>query len=264
MGGRFVFGILAALAVALVALTTPVFTDLRSLVQQTFSPAETLMAEMPLATSTKAAALPASVSAKPKASPSYAKPVPPPVPVVSVTPPLPSSSPAIPTSTPAPALPATPATPVIARVLVSEIMVGADGNAKYEFIELYNPTGQTIDLTGYLIRKKSSTGTESSLVSVARFEGKIIPAGRYFLLAGSGGYDGSVAADILWPASYSLAAKNNAIVVYNGSGEKVEEVAWTEIPAGNSLARAAWSGNQFNLTPNPTPQNSQSLPRTFP
>jgi hypothetical protein len=262
MGGKLIIGFLAALAVALVALATPVFTNLRGLVQETFSPSGILISEIPLATSTKAAALP--VSAPKKVSP-------PPAPVVSVTPPLasPSQSPIPPaSSSPAPVAPViVPSSPPIlvqapvasGRILVSEIMVGADGNAKYEFVEFYNPTGQVIDLTGYSVRKKSSTGSESSLVAASRLESKSILPGRYFLLASSGGYDGAVPADVLWPASYSLAAKNNAIVVYNGSGEKVEEVAWTEIPVGNSLARAGWSGNQFNLTPNPTPQNSQSL-----
>ncbi len=141
--------------------------------------------------------------------------------------------------------------------LISEIMVGVDGNSSYEFIELYNPGTETLVLTGWSMKKKSSTGTESSLVAASRLEGKAIPAGKYFLLAHDGGYDGGMGADVLWPASYSLAYTNNSVVLIKPDGTRVEEVTWTEIPAGKSFARVSWDSNQFTVADIPTPQNSQ-------
>jgi hypothetical protein len=140
--------------------------------------------------------------------------------------------------------------------LVSEIMVGAEANADYEFIELYNPGDTAVALTGWSIKKKSSSGTESSLVASSRLEGKIIPAGKYFLIVHSGSYDGPVAADAEWAASNSLAYANNSIVVYDNRGTKTEEVGWAEIPRGKSYARSVWMAGEFSVLDVPTPQNS--------
>src|SRR3989304_2159385 len=144
------------------------------------------------------------------------------------------------------------------HILVSEIMVGIDGNANYEFIEIFNPTANPIDLTGWSIKKKSSTNSESTFVSSSRLEGKIILSNKYFLLANEGGYDGSIVPDVFWPKSYTLAYSNNAIIIYNANSELIEEVSWTEIPKGQSIERESFSGNQFKIQPAPNPQNSNS------
>ncbi|KKQ22690.1 hypothetical protein A2999_01135 [Candidatus Wolfebacteria bacterium RIFCSPLOWO2_01_FULL_38_11] len=143
----------------------------------------------------------------------------------------------------------------INHILISEVMVGIDGNSAYEFIELYNPTASAIDLTNWTIKKISSTGSESSLLVALRLEGKIIGAGKYFLAANEGGYSGQVAADVFWATSNTLAYSNNAIILYNGNSEKVEEISWQEIPKGQSFVRQSWDSSQFILS-SPTPQNS--------
>ena len=136
-------------------------------------------------------------------------------------------------------------------------MAGSDGNANNEFIELYNPGESAVSLTGWSIQKKSSGGGESALVSKSRFEGKEIKPHGYFLIAHEGSYIGSVVPDLTWPVSYNIAYTNNAIALYNGSGAKIEEVHWDEIPAGESFVRSSWSDATFSLQP-PTPQNSAS------
>lgn len=143
------------------------------------------------------------------------------------------------------------------NVFISEVMAGADGNSSYEFVELYNLTGASIDLTGWSLKKRSSTGSESSLVVSGRLEGKVIPAGKYFLLGNDGGYTGSVTPDVLWPSSYNIAYSNNAVILYDASGAKVEEVSWIDIPAGQSYERESWMSSQFGIQSIPTPQNSQ-------
>ena len=141
------------------------------------------------------------------------------------------------------------------QVLISEVMAGKDGNTNFEFIELYNASGNEIDLTGWSIKKKSSTGTESTLVATSRLEGKIVQPGKYFLLTNEGGHNGSIAPDVPWPSSYSLAYVNNAVRLYSSQG-LVEEVAWVEIPANKSWERISWEANQFQVQSIPTPQNS--------
>jgi hypothetical protein len=143
------------------------------------------------------------------------------------------------------------------RVLVSEIVAGADGNSNYEFIELYNAGSAAVDLTGWSVKKKSSTGSESSLVAASRLSGKIIQPGKHFLLGNETGYQGSTALDVPWPSSYTLAYTNNSVVLYN-NGVKVEEIFWAEIPKGQSFVRSGWESVHFILSVSPTPQNSRS------
>ncbi|MCL4404080.1 lamin tail domain-containing protein [Patescibacteria group bacterium] len=253
MGGKIVFGLLAVGTAAFIVFGTSVVHELGGIVTATFSPGGVLIAEMPVATSAKMASLlPQAVKTEPNVSAGPQKPVP--VAPITVDAPV---VPSVLTSSSA-----VSAGPVIDRaggIIVSEIMVGSEGNTKNEFVELYNPTGNIIDLTGYSVRKKSAAGNESSLVSAARLEGKSVVPGGYFLLASSGGYNGPPSADVLWPASYSLAAKNNSIIVYKGSGDIADEVAWAEIPVGSSLERADASGGRFNISTTPSPQASQSL-----
>ncbi len=152
----------------------------------------------------------------------------------------------------------TPPPPQETKVLISEIMVGKDENAGYEFVEIYNAGASPVDLTGWSIKKRNASGNESSLVASSRLEGKIIQPNKYLLLAHDSGYDGSVSADVLWPASYSLAYTNNAVIIYNAQVDRKDEAAWTEIPKDQSFERESWESNQFHIQPNPAPQNSQS------
>ncbi len=142
------------------------------------------------------------------------------------------------------------------KILISEIMAGVDGNADYEFIELYNAGSTSVDLTGWSVKKKSSTGKEDSLVAAKNFSGKILQSNHYFLLGNDGGYGGSPVADVKWARSNTLAYKSNSVILYDGNGAKIEEIFWAEIPKDQSFSRTNWEGNQFTLS-SPSPQNSQ-------
>lgn len=109
---------------------------------------------------------------------------------------------------------------------IIEVVAGKEGNTSYEFIKLHNPSGNIIELTGWTIKKRSSTGNETTLVSSVRLEGKIIPSKGYFLLASEGGYSGSPTPDVWWPKSYTLAEKGNAVILYNANGDNIKEFSW--------------------------------------
>ncbi len=49
-------------------------------------------------------------------------------------------------------------------VIISEVQVSGE-TANDEFIELYNPTAEEIDLEGWDIKKKTTTGTGSNIVT---------------------------------------------------------------------------------------------------
>ncbi|MEK7508902.1 MAG: lamin tail domain-containing protein, partial [Patescibacteria group bacterium] len=61
-----------------------------------------------------------------------------------------------------------PPTPVLSaaagHVVISQVQItGGSGQTTRDFIELYNPTETTLDLSGWKLRKKTKTGTESSV-----------------------------------------------------------------------------------------------------
>lgn len=155
------------------------------------------------------------------------------------------------TSTPAEEPAVVPATQGV--VVISEIMAGKDGAANWDFVELHNLGSGAVNLTGWSVKKRSSTGSESALVAVSRLEGKIIPADGYLLLAHPD-YAGTPSADVVWPKSYTLAYTNNAVAMYNANGEKVSEVSWAEIPKGESYAPI---GSSFVIG-NPTPRTTNN------
>ena len=144
------------------------------------------------------------------------------------------------------------------KVLISEVMTGTKENANYDFVELYNNSDSSTLLTGLSIKKKSSTGKESSLVTESRLTGKTIPAHRYFLLANDAGYTGSVKADAIWPSSYSLASAKNGVSLYDTNNRVIDSAWWDTIPDGASVVRDSWSSASFHVTTSPTPQNSSS------
>lgn len=111
-------------------------------------------------------------------------------------------------------------------ITIIEVVAGVEGNAGYEFIRLHNNSDVPIDLTGWFVKKRSSTGKETTLVSSARLEGKTIASGSDFLMAREEGYSGPPEPDIWWPKSYALAEKRNAIILYDGGGEKAGEYSW--------------------------------------
>ena len=144
------------------------------------------------------------------------------------------------------------------KVLISEVMAGSSESSDYEFIEIYNPGSAAIDLTGWTMKKKTSSGSESTLVVASRLEGKSILPGKYLLLAHEEGYTGSVSADIWWPKSYTLAYTNNSVLIYNASGSLVDQVSWPDIPKDKSYERSSLTEDSgFSVQATPNPQNSQ-------
>lgn len=195
--------------------------------------------------------------------------------------PAPSPSPA---PDPEPeSLPPPPQEPLtVNHVLISEIQAGTEANGtEDEFVELYNPTDSKIDLTGWSLKKKTSSGNASNLVSSSAFVGKIAP--KSFFLIAHQNYKGNVAADLIYSAnSQNLAYTSNSVVLYDGGGAIVDEVNYIEIHKSESIERKAYtsdgcvspqdenefSGNGCDADSSsdfverslPKPQNTASLP----
>lgn len=211
-------------------------------------------------TSEKSGGTPSKENSVPIVLPPTAAPVAPPPPPSPLPPP------------PAPVSPPPAPNPTV-HLVINEVQI-AGASSTDEFIELYNPTAESIDLTGWSLKRKSSSGTEYSLVSASSFEGKMISSQGYFLLANIQSSENLTAqADVLWPKSYNIAA-NNTVLLYNASGAVADKVGFgsatdyegspvAESPgAQQSIARSNGVDSDNNAADfavgEPTPQNANN------
>jgi hypothetical protein len=101
------------------------------------------------------------------------------------------------------------------NILISEIKVEGN-NSKDEYIELYNPNDDEVDLTCWYITKVSSEKNESTLLPASKFKAKIQP--KNFLLIAHPSSTVANIADLTYASSYSI-AKNNSIILKKPNGD---------------------------------------------
>lgn len=160
-------------------------------------------------------------------------------------------------------------------IVISEILVGQDGSANNEFIEIYKQNSQDINLAGYSLKKKTASGAESVLVSSAKFIGTI-PAYGYFLISHSG-YKDTISADLSYSSASYFISANNTVLLYNASSILFDKVGYGTVVdfegitileiANNKSATRIINNNLMVDTDNnqadfeikdPNPQNSKS------
>jgi hypothetical protein len=169
------------------------------------------------------------------------------------------------------------------HLVINEIMYGQNDATKNEFIELYNPTNSSIDVTGYTLKKLPKPSTTTILIVerkkdnlVSSFKcvepvNCIIPAGGYFLISHPD-YQVAIGADLVYSNISNSIANNNTIFLYNQNKELVDKVGWgmaTEIenqPAidfadGQSIERALGVDTDnnlldFKINQTPSPKNN--------
>lgn len=112
----------------------------------------------------------------------------------------------------------------IEKVVINEIVIGDDFSTKNDFIELYNYSSKEIDLDGFSLKKKTSGGSKSNLVSSSKFKGKIGP-GKFFVIKNVN-YNREILSDTSFSGkSYSI-AKNNRVYLHNREGVLVDFIGW--------------------------------------
>jgi len=133
-------------------------------------------------------------------------------------------------------LPETPANTIInipvvlKEVLINEIQIAGE-IADDEFVELYNPNNIDIDISSFSLKKKTSSGTESNLVSSASFSG-IITALGYFLIApqddtdGTPNYTGTAVPDLRYSGKSYSVASNNTVLLYDKDDNLQDKVGF--------------------------------------
>jgi len=109
-----------------------------------------------------------------------------------------------------------------AEIRVNEFMTGSTGAASNEFVELVNAGSSAADVGGFKVAYRSSLGTsDTSLVTIPA--GTSIPAGGFYLLAGSG-YLGTHAPNQSFSAS--IAATGGGVAVRDTTGSILDSVGY--------------------------------------
>lgn len=114
---------------------------------------------------------------------------------LTVSAPSPTPTP-LPTPTPTPTptpLPTPVPSPPVPKVVISEFRTRGPNGAGDEFIELYNNSDVSVDISGWKVRTSSSGGTISTRLTIN--SGTFIPSRGHFLATNSNGYSGTVAGD---------------------------------------------------------------------
>lgn len=148
-----------------------------------------------------------------------------------VTVPTPTAQNAIYIEEPAPEPTPEPAEPVVEtpleNILISQVQTQGV-TVKDEFVELQNPNDVEVDLTGFVLKKKTASGTESNLVSAGSFVG-MIPIRGYFLIApqdnedGTKNYTGLVEPNLRYSGQSFSVASGNTILLYDASEILMDE-----------------------------------------
>ncbi len=129
------------------------------------------------------------------------------------------------------------------HLVISEIQTGGV-TPEDEFVELYNPTDQAINLTGYVLKKKTSSGTENNILS--NIQGAIKPYG-YFLITPRANcgesetetcYKGNIKGDDEYTTNNFL-AKDNTVLLYDNNGKIIDKAGWGEAKDFETSAFAA-------------------------
>lgn len=181
-----------------------------------------------------------------------------------------------------PGIPTSTHVSVFKKILISEIQATGK-TVKDEFIELYNPNDVNVDLLGFALKKKTSTGTESNLVSASAFSG-IISAFGFFLIVpqknddDSENYKGLAAPDLRYSGATFFLSSDTTVLLYDnnevlldkvgfGSAADFETAAAKNPPADKSLTRKEPGRDTDNnfldfgiQDPSPKENISDSLP----
>jgi DNA/RNA endonuclease YhcR with UshA esterase domain len=171
------------------------------------------------------------------------------------------------------------------HLVISEVQItGGPGKTDHDFVEIYNPTSNPIDLKGYRLVKRSAKGTSD--VTIKSWTSSIfIPPHSYYLWANSNYQTIPITPDATTTDTLS---ENNGIALRYGpenTGTIIDSLAWGEAnnfiegnvfpqnpQANQSLERKPGNpqGNyqdtdnnafDFFLQTTPNPQNSQSPPQ---
>ncbi|HSM25132.1 MAG TPA: lamin tail domain-containing protein, partial [Anaerolineaceae bacterium] len=165
------------------------------------------------------------------------------------------------------------------HLVISEIMTGESGNNNLDFIELYNPTQELVDLQGYSLWYQLKKDQEDVLIYTWETSAFVPPYGHFLLLR----LNQNIGLEVDAYFDYSLVPQRGSLALRSRSEGIVDQVAWGDTDAifvetnnapaiqnGSSLERlpggdagngddSGNNANDFIINKNPNPQTSASL-----
>lgn len=142
------------------------------------------------------------------------------------------------------------------NIIISAVQIAAVSSSANDFVTLYNPTGGTVDVSGWRLHKKSSTGTDYSLKVFPT--GSMIAPGQSFTWANStDGFSETIGANV---SSTETLSADNSVALMDANGDIIDAVAWgmgtgqygegspypTDPTAGQVLTRQSSGGVMLN------------------
>jgi hypothetical protein len=109
----------------------------------------------------------------------------------------------------------------VTHLVIAAIQI-AGASTTNDYVKIYNPENNAVDVSGWKLHKKSSTGTDYSLREIPT--GNSMPAGGYFIWANStNGFSASVGANV---SSTETLSSDNSVALFDATGAIVDMVAW--------------------------------------
>lgn len=179
--------------------------------------------------------------------------------------------------------PATAEPPPATSLVISELLVGIPGNNNHEFVELYNPGTEAVDLADWELRYANRDDRAPETLATWPAGALVPPQGHYLLVRI--GADLGLLPDAVF--DLPLSERKGGLVLVDATGQIVDAVGWNEAPAGfvsgtavaltndgQSVERLP-GGDDGNATQtannaadftavSPNPQNSGSAPTPLP
>lgn len=142
------------------------------------------------------------------------------------------------------------------HVEISEVMVGKSGASTDEFVEIYNPATEDVNLSNWKLARKTTSGTESDLVSTIS---GTIKSHSYFLFTPQTGYTGSASADQTYTTNNSITNDNTILLYGNDGATVIDKVGFGEALDNETEAET----NPSSGTSRERKANSLSTPATM-
>lgn len=105
------------------------------------------------------------------------------------------------------------------HVVISEVQIAGSGSTKDEFIELFNPTDSTVDLTDWRLERKTASGITIEDI-ISSMSGSIA-SHSYYLVAHETDYDGGASPDATHTRNV---AADNTVILYDNLDLSVDKV----------------------------------------
>ena len=141
---------------------------------------------------------------------------------------------------------------VFAQIVINEVLPNPEGEDKIgEWLELYNPTGQDLDVNGYVL--KDAAGNELTIDAIHTDGETILSDGGWLVIHRSGHTTFSLNND--GDEAIQLLSQETVVDTFSYSSSS-EGKTWGRIPDGGDISAQELSPTEgsANVLPTPTPE----------